>query len=424
MDSFEIHSLFSNQQHLKKYLKKDLVRVYDPAVVNGTNRLKFTCHGLTTKLMNYSEGFLLVTGYIHSTDAGNALANNDIVSIQNGSNSLFIDAKLSFNNNQVEHNIRPDISTTWVNLLEYSPDYASSIAVQWAFVKDAALDGPDNDAVATLRAAIGGANLATVTAAGGGRPARFECRFMIPLAYLFQFVRRLSFPLINQLVEIELTLNETGCIFRNGAHPSAFVMTDAQMLIPEVVLPTPDNTKLMKSLASNNFTKTLEWDSMEYQRTNRPVAANVPFNELIDANLTGIRKIYFLVHANFNSQEHVQTGSAIAIRDFNVEINSRDLYNMNIATDQEAYRLLSDNFNSQGQDVNTGSLLPYTEWILRYRVYVLDLNRQEEFESDPNAAQSIRIRGTPNAAGRLVIILAKNRVTRIDMANPQNTKTI
>ena len=97
---------------------------------------------------------------------------------------------------------------------------------------------------------------------------------------------------------------------------------------------------------------------------------------------------------------------------------------MNVATDQEAYRLVSENFNSQGKDVNTGSLLPYTDWLSRYRLYAIDLSRQEIFESDPNVVQTIRLRGTLSANGQLIAVLAKNRKTRIDFANPQNTKTI
>ena len=143
MDSLEINSLFNDQQKLKVYVKKDLVRVYDSVLQPGSNRLKFTCHTLVNKLMDYSEAFVFFEGYITDT-TGTALANNDIISIQNGTNSLFSDVKLSFNNNEVEHNRRPDISTTWLNLLEYSPDYAASNAVQWGFVKDAALNGGDN----------------------------------------------------------------------------------------------------------------------------------------------------------------------------------------------------------------------------------------------------------------------------------------
>ena len=59
MDSVEIHSLFNDQKKLKKYVKKDLIRVYDSVLQPGSNRVKFTCHTLTKKLVDYSEGFIL-----------------------------------------------------------------------------------------------------------------------------------------------------------------------------------------------------------------------------------------------------------------------------------------------------------------------------------------------------------------------------
>ena len=424
MDSLEIHSLFNDQQSLKKYVKKDLVRVYDSVLQPGANRVKFTCHTLVNKLIDYSEAFIIFDGYI-SSSTGTALANGNIVSIQNGTNSLFADIKLSFNNNEVEHNRRPDISTTWLNLLELSPDYAGSLGVQWGFVKDLALNGGGNDDVATLRMAIGGADLGTVTGAGGGLPARFVVRYIVPLKYISQFCRRLTFPIINQLVELELALNHNNrLIFRRGAQASQMTMTGAQLLAPEVVLPTSENTKLMKEISSGKFVKELEWDSMDYILTNTQVTGNNQFEVLLGTNLTGVKKLLFMVHGHVDSQQHVQTGSEINVRNFNVEIDSKDLYNMNVATDQEAYRLVSENFNSQGKDVNTGSLLPYTDWLSRYRLYAVDLSRQEIFESDPNVVQTIRLRGTPSANGQLIVVLAKNRKTRIDFANPQNTKTI
>ena len=347
------------------------------------------------------------------------------LSIQNGTNSLFADVKVSFNNNEVEHNRRCDLSTTWLNMLEYSPDYAASNAVQWGFVKDVALTGGDNDAVATLRAKIGGADLATVTAAAGDLPARFVVRYVIPLKYISQFCRRLTFPIINQLVEVEAQLNLSNrIIFRRGAQPSAITMTSAQLLVPEVVLPTTENGKLMKAIGSGSFIKTLEWDSADYILTNTDVRVNEQFEVLLGTNLVGVRKLLFMVHDHADNQQYVQTGSSVSVRNFNVEIDSKDLYNMNIATDQEAYRIVSENFNSQALDLNTGSLLPYTDWVDRYRLYAIDLSRQEIFESDPGALQTIRLRGTASAAGRLLVILIKNRTTRIDYANPQNTKTI
>ena len=94
---------------------------------------------------------------------------------------------------------------------------------------------------------------------------------------------------------------------------------------------------------------------------------------------------------NYGSQEHSQTCSNISVTDFNIEIDSKDYFNMNLRTHQEAYRMLMDNFNMGGNDYNTGSLLAISDWIDRYKIYAVDLSRQEVFEADPNVSQQIRI---------------------------------
>ena len=106
---------------------------------------------------------------------------------------------------------------------------------------------------------------------------------------------------------------------------------------------------------------------------------------------------------------------------------------MNLRTDQEAYRMLVDNFNMGGNDYNTGSLLPISDWKARYRIYAVDLSRQEDFEVDPNVSQQIRIRGihsvTPapnpaNVVGTLRVYIFKNKKTQINFSNPEKTRTI
>ena len=55
---------------------------------------------------------------------------------------------------------------------------------------------------------------------------------------------------MNQLVEIEFNINNVESILRGGApvEPSEFRMTDVVLFVPEVVLPTPETTKLLKKL--------------------------------------------------------------------------------------------------------------------------------------------------------------------------------
>ena len=69
----------------------------------------------------------------------------------------------------------------------------------------------------------------------------------ISLKHVSQFFRRLDFPIINQLVEIEFNINNVESILRNGApvEPSQFIMTGVELFVPEVVLPTNENTEVI-----------------------------------------------------------------------------------------------------------------------------------------------------------------------------------
>ena len=90
---------------------------------------------MTDKLIDFSKGELIITGYIIST-TGTALAVNQEISLQNGNYSVLKDVKVSFNNNEVEHNREPLYTATYLNLLEYSDDYTKSIGLQYGFDKD------------------------------------------------------------------------------------------------------------------------------------------------------------------------------------------------------------------------------------------------------------------------------------------------
>ena len=63
MDAFEINRLFSDQKFMKKYLKKDYIRVYDGRV--QATHAKLTCHTLTDKLIDFSKGELVSRRLYH-----------------------------------------------------------------------------------------------------------------------------------------------------------------------------------------------------------------------------------------------------------------------------------------------------------------------------------------------------------------------
>ena len=133
MNATDIHNLFNNSKELQKYVLKDLVTDEpDGRPGNNTTVIKFNCKTFTSQLLQWGEGFLIFRGNLQRA-AGGDWPDDQVVTIQNGTNSLFESVKVSMNNNEVEHNRRADFGT-FVNLLEYSPDYTSSIATASGFV--------------------------------------------------------------------------------------------------------------------------------------------------------------------------------------------------------------------------------------------------------------------------------------------------
>ena len=112
-------------------MKKDCIRAYDGRV--QATHAKLTCHTLTDKLIDFSKRELVIEGYIEGV-GGNLAINSDI-SLRNGNYSLVRDVKVSFSNNEVEHNWEALFTTSYLNLLEYSEDYTKSIALQHGFYK-------------------------------------------------------------------------------------------------------------------------------------------------------------------------------------------------------------------------------------------------------------------------------------------------
>ena len=80
---------------MKKYVKEDYTRVLDGRA--RADGVKLTCHTLTDKLIDFSQGELGISGYIKSA-TGNALAGATIIGIQTGFYSILIGIKISFNN--------------------------------------------------------------------------------------------------------------------------------------------------------------------------------------------------------------------------------------------------------------------------------------------------------------------------------------
>ena len=100
MDYQTIDNLFQAQQTLPKFKYKRWIKIQDENRGNYGAAIRYNCTTVSDKLVNYSEGYILVSANITADN----LANNSAIAIKDGSNSLIKTATVQFNNHEVDKN--------------------------------------------------------------------------------------------------------------------------------------------------------------------------------------------------------------------------------------------------------------------------------------------------------------------------------
>ena len=422
MDYLDINRLMSEDVTLPKYKYKRWVRIQDSSNGNYNEAVKYNCKTIADKLVDYKSGYIYLTGAIKASSAAQNLAAANQISFKNGSNSIIETATVRLNNTEIDKNHRVYLTTTYLNLLEYSNDYLKN-AKQYAFDED---DEPtqtrDKSSRRKAMTNVGFVN------------NQFQIELKIPLVYLSTFFRRLNCPIMNNMLELEIELRLKNCLLRGMAtgaganavpavHAAEVAVTNTELHLPIVELPSTDETKFLRMI-SESYVKEITWDRLNVNVID--VEIDGPFDRQITPSLPGVKKMYVMAvpAARWNNQTHSDTTSDIQIRDINITIDSEDFYAQNIRNDHEAYDMLQECFNMGGTNYNTGSLISFPEFKNIYRLYAFDLSRQKIFEIDPRKSQAIRLRGDTSGGCRVVVVLAQERVTKINMSDPSKTLTV
>ena len=69
MDYQDIENLFSKDQTLPKYRNKRWIKIQDTNQGNYNSPIKYHCKTVADKIVDYSKGYILLTGRIVSTTA-------------------------------------------------------------------------------------------------------------------------------------------------------------------------------------------------------------------------------------------------------------------------------------------------------------------------------------------------------------------
>ena len=170
----------------------------------------------------------------------------------------------------------------------------------------------------------------------------------VPLKYLSSFWRTLNMPLINCEVSLTLTWSEncvinsmekrvtTGIKKDNSPTNATFQITDRKLYVPIVTLST-ENDKILLGQLRTGSKRIIKWNKHRSEMTNQ--AENKNLNYLIDPTFTKVNILFVLSFEN----EHDRTSfskyyvTSVQIKDFNVLIDGKSLFDKPIKTGVETY---------------------------------------------------------------------------------------
>ena len=168
-------------------------------------------------------------------------------------------------------------------------------------------------------------------------------------------------PLINTKLYIELNYSKHSVISSGGGigndDSSTFKITKTELHVPIVILNTEDNNKLNQSLDSE-FKRTVYWN--EHKSKIETIAQACNDNNckrtLLDAEIPGVNRLFVAgfndndvldllpaageAHSNNSNRNRLERNgftkyflSKVDIKDYNVLIDGRNVYDQNISDD-------------------------------------------------------------------------------------------
>ena len=249
----------------------------------------FLIDSLESRLCDYSDAYILVTGNINVT-GGNT---NTKEAFKNC--APFKDCKTEINKTFVNKTEHINIVMPLYNLTEYSDNYSDTSVSLWQFKRDELKVDNINTALTNDNASSFKHKTSIIgnTVADGANCKRDNVKIDVPLKYVSNIWRQLEMPLIN--CKVQLTLNwYTNCVTIIGNGTAAtLTITDTKVYVPIVTLKTEKNAKLSK-LLNEGFKRSVNWN--HYKIFLKDYAANENIRERLDDSFQGVSKLLVLAY--------------------------------------------------------------------------------------------------------------------------------
>ena len=161
-------------------------------------------------------------------------------------------------------------------------------------------------------------------------------------------------PLINCEVELLLTWSKY-CVITNS------VITDTNLYVPVVTLPTQDSAKLPQQFF-NGFKRIINWN--KYESDIKTYTQNRYLNHLINPSFQGVNRLFVLSFENEDQRKSHSTYylPKVEIKDYNVMTDGKNFFDQPINSTTKPYENIRKIATGQGDDYTIGYLLDYSHF--------------------------------------------------------------
>ena len=343
-----INLLDSNDNESQKFAKKRWYIINDQSTGNNTygsgedsTTIKYETKVIKPNLCDYSDTYILVTGYIQNKPA------NSVVAFKNC--APFRTCDVTINDEHVEKAEDLDIVMPMNNLLEYSDNYQNSTGSLYQFKRDEPPD--DNAEVANnTTSLVYKSKLIKRTDNNNVNNIKLD----VPLKYVSNFFRSLEMPLVNCKIDLELTWHKDCMISSADAaanQVASFIITDSKLYVPIVTLSAKDNNNLTKKL-NEGFKRTIYWNqyvSKPFPETPHKKTGITRF--ALDAAFQGVNRLFVLAFEDTRDDEAADTPAPRNLVANRVIRNSYRKYFVP-RVDVTSYNVLIDGRNFYDQPIN------------------------------------------------------------------------
>ena len=112
-------------------------------------------------------------------------------------------------------------------------------------------------------------------------------------------------------------------------------------------------------------------------------------NHLINPSFQGVNRFFVLSFENENDRTSPSTYylPKVEIKDYNVMIGGKNFFDQPINSMTKTYENIRKIATVQRDDYTTSCLLDYSYFKNYYKMFAIDLSKQQELDADPRAIQ-------------------------------------